>query len=88
MVVAECPNIFDVQCICGKIFVSLEKIFSFKYSWTIYYISFSFYVKYISIYIYIYIYIYVYVYIVKRLQELSGHIFLGTHTVQTVLKYI
>ena len=76
MGVAECPNIFDVQCICGKIFVSLEKIFSFKYSWTIYYISFSFYVKYI------------YIYIAKRLQELSGHIFLGTHTVQTVLKYI
>ena len=32
MVVAECSKIFDVQCIWGRIFVSLEKIFVFKYS--------------------------------------------------------
>ena len=31
MVVAECPNIFDVQCNWGKIFASLEKLI-FKYS--------------------------------------------------------
>ena len=41
MVVAECPNIFDVQCIWGKIFVSLEKIFGFKYSWTIFHLAFT-----------------------------------------------
>ena len=32
MVVAECPNIFDVQFIWGRVFVSLENIFVFKYS--------------------------------------------------------
>ena len=32
MVVAECTKIVDVQCIWGRIFVSLEKIFVFKYS--------------------------------------------------------
>ena len=32
MVVAECPKLFDVQCIWGRIFVSLEKIFTFKCS--------------------------------------------------------
>ena len=37
MVVAECPKIFDIQCIWRRIFVSLEKK-SF---------SFSFYMKYI-----------------------------------------
>ena len=36
MVVAEGPKIFDVHCIWGKIFVSLEKIFVFKYSQTIF----------------------------------------------------
>ena len=46
MFVAECPKIFHVQCICGRIFVSLEKIFVFKYSQTIF--NFSFYVKYIQ----------------------------------------
>ena len=30
MVVAECPKIFDVECIWGRIFVSLENIFVFK----------------------------------------------------------
>ena len=44
MTVAERPKIFDVQCIWLRIFVSLEKIFVFKYLQTI---SFSFYVKYI-----------------------------------------
>ena len=29
MVVAECLKIFDVQCICGGIFVSLENIFKY-----------------------------------------------------------
>ena len=32
MVVAECPKLFDVQCIWGRIFVSLEKIFAFTCS--------------------------------------------------------
>ena len=36
IVVAECPKIFDVQCIWGRIFVSLEKIFVFKYLQTIF----------------------------------------------------
>ena len=36
MVVAECPKIFDVQCIWGRIFVSPEKIFVFKYLQTIF----------------------------------------------------
>ena len=31
MVVAECPEMFNVQCVWGMIFVSLEKIFAFKY---------------------------------------------------------
>ena len=31
MTVAERPKIFDVQCIWLRIFVSLEKIFVFKY---------------------------------------------------------
>ena len=31
MVVAEFPKIFDVQCIWGRIFVSLERILVFKY---------------------------------------------------------
>ena len=31
MIVAECPKIFDVQCIWEMIFVSLEKMFVFKY---------------------------------------------------------
>ena len=31
MIVAECPKIFDGQCIWGMIFVSLEKTFVFKY---------------------------------------------------------
>ena len=30
MVIAECLKIFDVQCIWGRIFASLEKIFVFK----------------------------------------------------------
>ena len=29
MVVAEGPKIFNVQCIWGRIFVSLEKVFCF-----------------------------------------------------------
>ena len=37
MVAAECPKIFDVPCIWGRIFVSLENIFVFKYSQTIFY---------------------------------------------------
>ena len=45
MIVAECPKIFDVQCIWGRIFVSLEKIFVFQV--LVDYISFSFNVKYI-----------------------------------------
>ena len=32
----DCPKIFDVQCIWGRIFVSLENIFVFKYSQTIF----------------------------------------------------
>ena len=32
IIVAECPNIFDVQCIWERIFESLENIFVFKYS--------------------------------------------------------
>ena len=32
MVAAECSKIFDVQCMGGRIFVSLEKIFVFNYS--------------------------------------------------------
>ena len=32
MVVAEGLQIFGGQCIWGRIFVSLEKIFDFKYS--------------------------------------------------------
>ena len=32
MVVAGCPKILDAQCIWGRIFLSLEKIFVFKYS--------------------------------------------------------
>ena len=31
MVVAECPEMFNVQCTWGMILVSLEKIFAFKY---------------------------------------------------------
>ena len=34
MVVAECPKIFGVQCIWGRMFLSLENIFVFKYSQT------------------------------------------------------
>ena len=41
MVVAECPKILDVQCIWGGIFVSLEKIFVFKYSQTIFHLVFT-----------------------------------------------
>ena len=33
-VVAECPKILDVQSIWGRIFVSLENIFVFKYLYT------------------------------------------------------
>ena len=29
--VAECSKILDVQCIWGRVFVSLEKTFVFKY---------------------------------------------------------
>ena len=32
MVATECPKIFDVQCIWGRMFVAHEKIFVFKYS--------------------------------------------------------
>ena len=38
MVVAECPKIFGFQCIWEKIFVSLENIFVFKYSYTIFHL--------------------------------------------------
>ena len=37
MIVAECPKLFDVQCICEMILVSLERFFVFKYSQTIYF---------------------------------------------------
>ena len=40
MVVADGPKIFDVQCIWGRIIVSLEKIFVFKYSQTIPHLDF------------------------------------------------
>ena len=40
MVVAECPKMFDVQCIWGWIFVSLENDFCFLVFAE--YISFSF----------------------------------------------
>ena len=43
MVSAECSKIFDGQCMGGGIFVSLEKIFVFSYSQTIF---IQFYVKY------------------------------------------
>ena len=43
MVSAECSKIFDGQCMGGGIFVSLEKIFVFNYSQTIF---IQFYVKY------------------------------------------
>ena len=36
MIAAEGPNMFDVQHIWVKIFVSLGKIFVFKYSQTIF----------------------------------------------------
>ena len=41
MVIAECPKIFDVQCIWGRIFVSLEKIFVFKCSQNIFRLVFT-----------------------------------------------
>ena len=41
MIVAECPKIFDVQCIWGRILVSLEKIFVFKYSQTMFNLVFT-----------------------------------------------
>ena len=41
MIVVECRKIFDVQCIWGRIFVSLEKIFVFKYSQTIFHLVFT-----------------------------------------------
>ena len=41
MTVAECPKIFDVQCIWGKIFVSLGKAFVFKYLQTIFHLVFK-----------------------------------------------
>ena len=41
MVVAECPKIFDFQCIWEKTFVSLENIFVFKYSYTIFHLVFT-----------------------------------------------
>ena len=36
MVVAEFPKLFDVQCIWGRIFASLQNVFVFKYSQTIF----------------------------------------------------
>ena len=36
LVVAECSKIFDAPCIWGRIFVSLEKIFVFKYFETLF----------------------------------------------------
>ena len=36
IVVAECPKMFDIQCIWGRIFESLENIFVFKCSQTIF----------------------------------------------------
>ena len=41
MVVAECPKVFDVHCIWGRIVVSLEKIFVFKYSYTLFQLVFT-----------------------------------------------
>ena len=41
MVDVEWLKIFDVQCIWGKIIVSLEKIFVFKYSYTIFHLVFT-----------------------------------------------
>ena len=41
MVIAGYPKIFDVQCIWGRIFASLEKIFVFKYSQTIFQLVFT-----------------------------------------------
>ena len=41
MVVADGRKIFDVQCISGKITVSLEKIFVFKYSHTKFHLDFT-----------------------------------------------
>ena len=38
MVAADCPKIFDAKCIWGRIFVSLEKIFVFNYSYTIFHV--------------------------------------------------
>ena len=40
MVVAECQKMLDIQCIWGRIFVSLEKILVFKYSDTIFHLVF------------------------------------------------
>ena len=41
MVVAEGPKIFDTQCIWERIFACLEKIFVFKYFWTIFHLVFT-----------------------------------------------
>ena len=41
MVVAEFPKLFDIQGIWGRIFVSLENVFIFKYLWTIFYSVFT-----------------------------------------------
>ena len=72
MDVAEEAKTFDVQCIWGRIFVSLEKIFVFKYLQTIY-ISFSFYVKCIW---------------ESVRRTFLKAFFLGAHTIQAVPKYI
>ena len=41
IIVAECPKVFDIQCIWGKIFESLENIFVFKYSQIIFHLGFA-----------------------------------------------
>ena len=71
IIVAGSPKIFHVQCIWGRIFEPLKKIFVFKYSYTILHL-YSFYMKNIW---------------KKCYKNFFGCIFLGAHTVQTVPKY-
>ena len=41
VIVAEFQKLFDIQCIWGRIFVSLENAFIFKYSQTIFHSIFT-----------------------------------------------
>ena len=41
VVVAECQKILDIQYIWGRVFVSIAKIFVFKYSYTIFLLVFT-----------------------------------------------